>query len=1259
MTPRSTLTGIQFNCRSLNTGLVELKLLIYSKKPDFVALCETWINVNSKYIPSFYNYCPVWKHRLTGTGGGLCILVKRGVQYQELNLNEYQNGLIEIQGIRLFESNQRYIDIVNVYNPNKNVTANELRFYINQLSSKFVICGDFNAHSRLLNENTTVSNQTGRAIETVLDDNNVCLINPLNFYTRINVVSYTRSCLDLCFSSPNIASDITLTQLADIGSDHLPILISIQVRAIVTECSFRKKWRINVDRLDSFSRNIKSSDIPSPNTTSNLVDDITCRIYDTAVKHIGLTSGKMRSRKRTPCWTTESSRVVAERRRALKILEREPLPTNANIYLEKARIAQALLKKNKRNSFKKFITDIKYDTPTGEVWKKFRSLKGYTPDPLTPILSGSDLLLNPEEKVEAFVDHYMTVSNLTPSSAVQEIPDFHRIEEEAKVDCTREYNSDITIGEMNNALSKCRDTSPGKDNITYLLVKNLNHDTYRELLRIFNQCFSLGEFPSTWKEGLIVPIKKPSKPPEELKSYRPITLLSCLGKLFERIIQARLEYHLENTNCLSETQFGFRKGRGTINCLLRLENTIKNALASNEIVGAVYIDLTSAFDTVWIKGLKFKLIRMGVRGRLYRILCNFLENRKIYVMMNNKISTERLVRAGTPQGSVLSPILFNVMLSDIPQRDGIEINSYADDITISCKSRSPTELRTKLQDYLRVFEKWAKDWGLRINPSKCAMQYFFKRTIPCPILRIGNTTVEYVKEYTLLGLVFDSPKLDWGKHIEYLIRNCDHRLNIMRAIAGIRYGASARVLRQVYIAYIRAKIDYGSVVYSSAKDRSLQKLETIQNKAMRIILGARKTSPISSLQAESFLPPLRLHRGSLHVKQYIKLKCEPGNCPTSSLLAYENASIPRTADTFCVRAGQWRTKFQIQNIKRNEVCLYSIPPWEDVNSFIMYGNPQIMCSPVRFQDFISDSFPDYNLIFTDGSKVATDQLNSVGCASYNQNLKTTVCWKLNPSHSVLAAELYAIYRTLYLIQNLNHKYVIFTDSQASLQLISKPSPLYLDVIVKIRRKLCEINSVTRLCLHWIKGHSSIHGNEVADRAANLAHYNNRSEIFDLTQSEYVSQLKVNFCEYWRRDWHHTVNQRGVGLHLKELDNRLRYNRAILHCNDRWTQVVINRMRIGHIGLNEYLHRFHMSETEFCEQITCLALDIPETLEHFLLTCPAYFDYREALKSRLRTFNITQFDLKTLLLGSEDRMQYLIIRAVMEFVHATGRAQGYF
>ena len=159
------------------------------------------------------------------------------------------------------------------------------------------------------------------------------------------------------------------------------------------------------------------------------------------------------------------------------------------------------------------------------------------------------------------------------------------------------------------------------------------------------------------------------------------------------------------------------------------------------------------------------------------------------------------------------------------------------------------------------------------------------------------------------------------------------------------------------------------------------------------------------------------------------------------------------------------------------------------------------------------------------------------------------------------------------------------------------------VVLKMRKKLSELNRVTKVFLHWIKGHSSIHGNEVADRAANLAHDNNRSEIFDLSQSEYVSQVKIKLHEFWKRDWHQTVNQRGVGLHLKELDDRLRYNRAILHYNDRWSQVVMNRMRIGHIGLNEYLHRFHMVETESCEceQISCLTFDIPETLEHFLLS----------------------------------------------------------
>ena len=127
----------------------------------------------------------------------------------------------------------------------------------------------------------------------------------------------------------------------------------------------------------------------------------------------------------------------------------------------------------------------------------------------------------------------------------------------------------------------------------------------------------------------------------------------------------------------------------------------------------------------------------------------------------------------------------------------------------------------------------------------------------------------------------------------------------------------------------------------------------------------------------------------------------------------------------------------------------------------------------------------------------------------------------------------------------------------------------------------------------------------------------------------------------------------------QLDDRLRYNRAILHFSDRRSQVIMNRMRIGHVGLNDYLNRFRMAETEFCEQLSCLAFDIPETLEHFLLTCPEYYVSREALKSRLRSLNIFTFDLKTLLLGFGDSRHSLIIKAVTEYVYATGRAQGYF
>ena len=150
------------------------------------------------------------------------------------------------------------------------------------------------------------------------------------------------------------------------------------------------------------------------------------------------------------------------------------------------------------------------------------------------------------------------------------------------------------------------------------------------------------------------------------------------------------------------------------------------------------------------------------------------------------------------------------------------------------------------------------------------MQFFTKKRISYPVIRMQGQILLYKSEHRLLGMILDSPKLNWREHVKYLIRDGRQRLDVMKSVSSPVWGASAKMLRTFYIAYIRSKLDYGSILYDSA-GHILQKLEVIQNSALRMITGARKTSPILSLQVESHLPSLGIRRGYLHVKRHMEL----------------------------------------------------------------------------------------------------------------------------------------------------------------------------------------------------------------------------------------------------------------------------------------------------------------------------------------------------------------------------------------------------
>lgn len=209
----------QLNCNSLSNKVSELKIYIYSTKPDIMCLCETHLKRDG---PKIQGYDSLWLPRVVGEKGGLAIIIRQDIKHRVLDLQQYQGGNMEYQAIEI-SSGIGIINIMNIYNPHKDITHAEISHYIQQLEPSFILVGDFNAHSPMWDMRGR-SNSSGRSLETVLAGGRVGLLNVPEIPTYIDHRMGTTSCLDLCLVSMNLAVIGELTRGRDLGSDHFPIV---------------------------------------------------------------------------------------------------------------------------------------------------------------------------------------------------------------------------------------------------------------------------------------------------------------------------------------------------------------------------------------------------------------------------------------------------------------------------------------------------------------------------------------------------------------------------------------------------------------------------------------------------------------------------------------------------------------------------------------------------------------------------------------------------------------------------------------------------------------------------------------------------------------------------------------------------------------------------------------------------------------------------------------------------------------------------
>lgn len=391
--------------------------------------------------------------------------------------------------------------------------------------------------------------------------------------------------------------------------------------------------------------------------------------------------------------------------------------------------------------------------------------------------------------------------------------------------------------------------APGMDHIHNTLLKQLSPHGFLYLTLIINASLLLSYFPEQWRHALVIPIKKPNKPSNQSGSYRPISLLSAISKILERVILKRLQSHLQDNNILPAFQHGFRAGLSTTTQLFNVTGKVKTGLQQRLSTGMVLLDIEKAFDRVWHNGLLFKLINIGTPKYITKNISSFLRNRTFSVKVNGCCSPSVSARFGVPQGAVLSPTLYNIFTYDAPTVDDAEVRQFADDTAFLKSSRFVKTIVRSLEKLYCKYQRYYKLWKIRVNDTKTQAIFFSKRRskqLPTRPFKAGNTDIEWSEVVKYLGLMLDK-RLTYRQHINYTV---DKTIKAMRMLYSLLNRRSKLNLKNKLLLYkvcLRPILTYSAPNVNQAAKTHIKKLQVIQNKLLRMILDASWGTSTSSL----------------------------------------------------------------------------------------------------------------------------------------------------------------------------------------------------------------------------------------------------------------------------------------------------------------------------------------------------------------------------------------------------------------------------
>ena len=389
--------------------------------------------------------------------------------------------------------------------------------------------------------------------------------------------------------------------------------------------------------------------------------------------------------------------------------------------------------------------------------------------------------------------------------------------------------------------------APGSDGIHAEFLHHCGDVAYQQILRLFNLIWSVGEWPSLWSQGIIVPIPKPNGSPADMSNWRPITLLSIMSKLFESVVLKRLTAWAEQSNKLAEEQGGFRKGRSCTDQYFTAHEIMSHRWEEGKPTYCCMIDVKSAYDKVWRNGLLYRLWMLGIRGRCWKIIQSMYASTVRRVRLDrNQFSDYFPIDVGVAQGSVLSPLLYalfiNGLVDDLKEAnlgvviDGtrIPILLYADDIVLLADSAE------ELQLMLNVATKYSQTWRFKYNNKKSQIVVYGStahvQSAKEHRWHLGGQPIEVVLEYKYLGMMLGQlGNRSWTSFYEGIVLKCRQRCLLLWKIgAKAGYMHTVDALR-LYRTIVQPLMEYGMEI-SLIRPDIMQSLESIQVQYIKRVL---------------------------------------------------------------------------------------------------------------------------------------------------------------------------------------------------------------------------------------------------------------------------------------------------------------------------------------------------------------------------------------------------------------------------------------